>query len=66
MTLKIVLLVKLLVKRINFRENRRDNPEKLTTLGTQDTRLRHTKQKHNNIYVRHHYAQANANILNKT
>jgi hypothetical protein len=38
----------------------------MTTLGTQDTRLRHTKQKHNTICVRHHYAQANANILNKT
>jgi len=24
-----------------------DNLEKLTTLGTQDTRQRHTKQKHN-------------------
>ena len=44
------------------RENRRgqskmDNPEKLATLGTQDTRRRKTKQKHNTICVGHHYAQ---------
>jgi hypothetical protein len=33
------------------------NPEKLTTLGTLDTRRRQTKQKHNTVYVGHHYAQ---------
>ena len=32
-----------------------DNPEKLATLGTQDTRQRHTKQKHNTICVGHKY-----------
>ena len=32
-----------------------DNPEKLATLGTQDTRRRQTKQKHNTICVGHHY-----------
>jgi hypothetical protein len=30
-----------------------DIPEKLATLGTQDTRIRHTK--HNTICVGHHY-----------
>jgi hypothetical protein len=32
-----------------------DNPEKLETLGKQDTRRRQTKQKHNTICVGHHY-----------
>ena len=51
---------------INVRENRRDNPEKLATCGKQDTRLRHTKQKHSTICVGHHYTQANANNANTT
>jgi hypothetical protein len=54
--------------RINVRENqkgqsRMDNPEKLTTLGTQNTRRRQTKQKtqHND----HNYFKANLNYLIK-
>jgi hypothetical protein len=43
-----------------------DNPQKLTTLGTQNTRRRQTKQKHNTICVEHHYAQTNTNNVNKT
>jgi hypothetical protein len=39
-----------------------DNPEKLATYGTQDEE----KQKHNTIYVGHHYAQTNTNNVNKT
>ena len=38
-----------------------DNPDKRATLGTQDTRRRQTKQKHNAICVGHHYTQANTN-----
>jgi len=33
-------------------------------MGT--TRQRKTKQKHNTLYVGHHYAQANTNNANKT
>jgi hypothetical protein len=44
-----------------------DNPEKLGTLGTQDTRRRPSKQKkHNTTYVEHNYAQTNTNNVNKT
>ena len=52
-----------------------DNSEKLTTLRTQDTKRRQTKQKkikdkikytHNTICVGHHYAQAKTNNVNKT
>jgi len=32
-----------------------DNSEKLATLGTQNIRRRHTTQKHNTIFVGHHY-----------
>jgi hypothetical protein len=41
-----------------------DNPEKLAILGTQDTRQRQTKQKHNTICVGHHHIQTNK--TNKT
>jgi len=41
------------------------NPEKLATVGTQDTRRRQTKQKHNAICVGHHYTQTNTNNVNK-
>ena len=37
-----------------------NNPEKLATLGTQDTRRRETKQK------QQHYSQTNTNNVNKT
>ena len=43
-----------------------DNPEKLATLGTQDTKRRQAKQKHNTICVGHHYTQTNINKVNKT
>ena len=43
-----------------------DNLEKLATLGTQDTRRRLTKQKHNTICVEHRYTQTNTNNVNKT
>jgi len=36
-----------------------DNPEKLTTWGTQD------EEKHNTICVLHHYTQTNTNNINK-
>ena len=42
-----------------------DNPEKLATFGTQDTRRRQAKQKHTTIRVGHHYTQANTNNVNK-
>ena len=38
-----------------------DNPEKLATLGTQDTRRRKTKQYHNTISAGHHYGKTNKN-----
>jgi hypothetical protein len=41
-----------------------DNPEKLATFLY--TRGRQTKQKHNKIWVGHHYALANTNKENKT
>jgi hypothetical protein len=40
-------------------------PEKLATLGTQDTKRRKKKQKNNIICVEHHYAQASTNRVNK-
>jgi len=42
-----------------------DNPEKLATFGTQDTRRRQAKQKHTTIRVGHHYTQTNTNNVNK-
>ena len=39
-----------------------DNPETLSTYGTQDEE----KQKHNIICVGHHYALTNTNSVNKT
>ena len=41
-----------------------DNVEKLVDIGY--TRWRKTKQKHNTIYVGHHYTQINTNNVNKT
>ena len=51
-----------------------ENTEKRVTFGTQDTRRRQRKQKHNIICVGHHYTQEkktktkqkNANNVNKT
>ena len=40
-----------------------DNPERLATIGYT---IHETKQKHNTIYVGHHYAQTNTNKVNKT
>jgi hypothetical protein len=42
-----------------------ENPEKVATLGRQDTRRRQTKQKHNTMCAGHHYAQ-DTNNINKT
>jgi hypothetical protein len=39
-------------------QSKMDNPEKLATYGTQDTRRRQTKQKH--------YTQTNTNNVNET
>ena len=40
-----------------------DNPEKLTTLGTQDSRRRQNKNKiHNIIYVGHYYGRKQTQI----
>ena len=35
-------------------QTKMDNPEKLAIYGTQDTRRRHTRQKHNTIWDGHH------------
>jgi hypothetical protein len=43
-----------------------NNPEKLATKGTQDTRRRKWKLKHNTICVGHHYTEVNTNNINKT
>ena len=43
-----------------------NNPEKLETLGTQDSRRRQIKQKHNTICVGHHYAQTNTHNVNNS
>ena len=41
-------------------KSKKDNPDKLATLGTQD------EEKHNTICVGHHYEQINTNNVNKT
>jgi len=41
-----------------------ENPEKLTTLGTQDKDKQN--KKHNTLCVGHHYMQTNSNNINKT
>jgi hypothetical protein len=51
--LRITILKRLLKAKM-------DNPEQLAT------RRRKTKQKHNTIYVGHHYIQANTKNVNKT
>ena len=43
-----------------------DYPQKLTTLGTQDTRRRQAKQKHNTLCVEHHYAKTKTNNVRKS
>jgi len=43
-----------------------DNPEKVATLGTQDTRRSQTTKKQYTICVGHHYTQTNTNNVNKT
>ena len=55
--------------KINVRQNQRGNqkiyrPEKLATMGKQDTRRR--QKKYNTICVGHHYAQPSTNNINKT
>ena len=49
-------------------QSRIDNPEKLATLGTKDTRQRQTnlKTQLNTICVGHHFTQTNTNSVNKT
>ena len=44
-------------------QSKTDNPEKLTTQGTQDESK--TKQKLNTICVGNHYTQTNTNNVNK-
>ena len=43
-----------------------DNLEKLPTQVIQDNNKKKWKQKHNTIFVGHHYGQANTNNVNKT
>ena len=43
-------------------QSKLDNPDKLATQGTYDE----TKQKHNTLYVGHHYTQPHTNNVNKT
>ena len=42
-----------------------DNPENLAIQGTQDEE-KQNKDRHNTIYVGHHYTQAHTNNVNKT
>ena len=42
-----------------------DNPERLAPLGTQETKRRQTRQKHNKICVGHCYEQNHTNEVNK-
>ena len=53
------------ILKINVREYRRYST-KGQSRETNNTRRRKTKQKHNTIYVGHHYAQPNTNNVNKT
>ena len=57
-------------KKLNVREYRRDNQKRIIQRNWQHriryTRQRKTKQKHNTIYVGHHYTQTNTNNVNKT
>jgi len=46
------------------KRQRMDNPEKLATLDTQDTRRSQAKQKHSTTCARHHYAQTNTSTKN--
>ena len=48
-------------QRIPKGQSKKDNPEKLTTYGTQDEE----KQNKNTRYVGHHYTLANTNNLKK-
>ena len=43
-----------------------DNPEETSNIGTQDSRRKQTKRKHNTVCVGHHYSQASTNNVNKT
>ena len=43
-----------------------DNPEKLATLGTQDTGRRKTTTTKNEQNIGHHYSQTYPKIKNKT
>jgi len=43
-----------------------NNPETLAAYGTQNTRRRQTKQRHNTICVGHQYEEAKTNNINKT
>ena len=47
-------------------EGSNKNEHSSETCNIEYTRRRQTKQKHNTIYVGHHYAQTNTNNINKT
>ena len=52
-------------QRIPKGQSKMNNPEKLTTQGTKDTRGRKTKQKHNTICIGHYYTQTNKTKVKK-